>query len=235
MYDKRFDGRDWDELRPIEAKVNVIKNADGSAFFRMGKTAGFAAVYGPRKLIPKFMQDSEKGILRVTYWMMPFSGMGGRVKPIPNRRAQELSKVIENALSKVVMLEEFPNSVVDVFIALTETDAGSRCVALNAASLALASAGIAMKDLVCAVALGRVDDKLVTDLNYEEEAFDGLVADVPFGVVPSTREIVLLQADGYITKDMFLTLLDEKLDKAINQIYEIQKKTLIDYYKEVEE
>ena len=32
-YDKRHDGRKIDELRPVEAKVGVIKNADGSAYF----------------------------------------------------------------------------------------------------------------------------------------------------------------------------------------------------------
>ncbi|MEM2115635.1 MAG: exosome complex exonuclease Rrp41 [Candidatus Woesearchaeota archaeon] len=235
MYEKRIDGRDWDELRPIEAKIHVIKNADGSAYFRMGKTAAFAAVYGPRKLFPKFLQDSEKGLLRVTYWMMPFSGIGGRVKPVPNRRAQELSKVIENALNRVVILDEFPNSVVDVFIALFETDAGSRCVALNAASLALASAGLSMRDLVCAVAMGRVEDKLVVDLNYEEESYDGIVADIPFAVIPSNKEIVLLQGDGHITKDMLFTLLDKKLESAISKIYEVQKKALLSYYEGVEE
>ena len=38
VYSKRIDGRGFDELRPIEAKAGVIKNADGSAYFRMGKT-----------------------------------------------------------------------------------------------------------------------------------------------------------------------------------------------------
>ncbi len=230
MYEKRIDGRDWDELRPIEAKVNVIKNADGSAYFRMGKTAAYAAVYGPRNLVPKFLQDPEKGLLRVTYWMMPFSGIGGRVRPAPNRRALELSMVIEKALLNVVKLEEFPNAVIDVFVGMSQTDAGSRCVALNAASLALAAAGIPMKDLVTAVALGRVDDKLVVDLNYDEEAYPGYVADIPFAIVPRTKEIVLLQGDGYITKEMFFQLLD-KLDPLVKQIYEVQKNALLEQYK----
>ena len=48
-YKKRFDGRDWNELRPIEAKAGVIKNADGSAYFKIGNTIAYAAVYGPRE------------------------------------------------------------------------------------------------------------------------------------------------------------------------------------------
>ena len=63
VYSKRFDGRKFDELREVEAKVGVIKSADGSAMFRMGKTIAIAAVRGPRNLHPRFMQNPEKGIL----------------------------------------------------------------------------------------------------------------------------------------------------------------------------
>ena len=226
MYEKRFDGRDWLELREIEAKTGVIKNADGSAFFRMGNTSAYCAVYGPRTLLPKFLQNPKKGLLRTYYWMMPFSGIGNRVKPAPSRRAIELSMVIEKALEPVINLEEFPNAVIDVFIALPQTDAGSRCVAINAASLALADAGIPMKDLVVALAVGRVDDKLVVDLTYDEEAYkDGPVADIPFAIIPSKKQITLLQGDGEITKEMFEKLL-EIVEKPAKQIYEIQIKAL---------
>ena len=44
-YKKRFDGRKFDEVRELEAKVGVIKRANGSAMFRMGKTVAIAAVY----------------------------------------------------------------------------------------------------------------------------------------------------------------------------------------------
>ena len=76
VYDKRLDGRKPDELRPIIAKAGVIERADGSAYFKIGNTAAYAAVYGPRELHPKFLQDPKKGLLRCTYSMMPFSGMG---------------------------------------------------------------------------------------------------------------------------------------------------------------
>ena len=50
MYTKRFDNRKFDELRKIDAKVGVIKRADGSAMFKMGDTIAIAGVYGPREL-----------------------------------------------------------------------------------------------------------------------------------------------------------------------------------------
>ena len=90
-YTKRIDGRKFDELRPMEAKVGIIKQADGSALFRMGKTTALAAVYGPRELHPKFLQNPQSGVLRVYYNMMPFSSKGERIRPGQNRRAKEIS------------------------------------------------------------------------------------------------------------------------------------------------
>jgi exosome complex component RRP41 len=208
-YKKRFDGRGFDELRPIEAKAGVIKNAQGSGYFKIGKTIAYAAVYGPRDLFPRFMQDPRKGILRVNYNMMPFSGQGGRVRPGQNRRAKEISEVSKLALECVLDLKEYPNSVIDVFIELPQTDAGSRCAGICAASIALADAGLKMKDMVAAVSCGFVDDKVVVDLDYNEEAYDhieggregALVADIPVAMVPSTGEISLLQLDGLIAKN----------------------------------
>jgi polyribonucleotide nucleotidyltransferase len=91
-------GRGLDETRPIEAKAGVIPNADGSAYFKIGNTVAYAAVYGPKNLFPKFMQNPEKGVLRCHYNMMPFSGQGNRVRPGGNRRAKEISMVTRNAL-----------------------------------------------------------------------------------------------------------------------------------------
>lgn len=229
-YTKRFDGRKMDELREMEAKAGIIKQADGSGYFRCGKTAAYAAVYGPKEMHPKFMNDPTRGYLRVHYSMMPFSGMGDRVRPGPNRRAKELCMVIKKALDPVVDLRQFPNAVVDVFIELPQTDAGSRCASINAAAIALADAGIHMKDMVSAVSVGRVDDKIVVDLDYAEEAYDdGPVADVPVAVIPKTGELTLLQCDGFFdpaTMDEAITL----AVKAADEIKAVQIKALKDKF-----
>ncbi len=232
-YTKRFDGRKQKEIRPIIAKAGVIKNADGSAYFKIGNTVAYAAVYGPRELHPKFLQDPSTGILRCNYNMMPFSGMGNRVRPGQNRRAKEISLVTEKALLPVVDLKEYPNAVVDVFIELPQTDAGSRCAGICAASIALADAGIPMKDLVSAVSVGTVDGTIVVDLDYLEEAYEEGsegVADIPIAYIPSTKELSLLQMDGVITKDKLVEAL-ETGKKACEEIIEIQKKALKEKYK----
>ncbi len=231
-FDKRVDGRGLLDLRPMEAKVGVIEKADGSAYFRMGDTVAYAAVYGPRELVPRFKQNPKKGVLRCNYNMLPFSGVGERIRPGGNRRSKEISMVTEKALLPVVLLDHFPNSVVDVFIELPQTDAGSRCAGITAAALALADAGIPMKDLVSAVAVGKVDDKLLVDLRYEEEAFEGEVSDIPFAFIHNTGEVSLLQMDGIIDDENLIKLVDLARDAAL-KVYEVQKQALLEKFKKV--
>jgi exosome complex component RRP41 len=230
-YEKRIDGRkSFTDLRPIEAKAGVIKRADGSAFFKIGNTSAYAAVYGPRELHPRFLQNPKKGLLRCNYSMMPFSGVGDRVRPGPSRRSTEISMVTEKALLPVLDLSPYPNAVVDVFINLPQTDAGSRCAGICAASIALADAGILMKDLVVSVAVGKVDDKIVVDLDYSEESYeDGPVADIPMAIIPSTGQITLLQMDGEISREDLKKALEVGRD-ACMKIYEMQKKALKEKY-----
>jgi exosome complex component RRP41 len=164
--------------------------------------------------------------------MLPFSSKSDRVRPGGSRRSKEISMVTEKALLPVLDLDEFPNSVVDVFIEFPQTDAGTRCAGICAASIALADAGLKMKDMVASVSVGRVDDKLVVDLDYYEESYpDGPVADVPLAIMPGTGEITLLQMDGEVEKDDLKKLLDLG-KKACMEIYEVQKKALKERYEQ---
>jgi len=226
---KRFDGRKQEELRPMSAKVGVVPRADGSAMFQIGSTVAIAAVYGPRELHPKFLQNPGTGILRCDYNMMPFSGHGERVRPGGSRRSKEISMVIEKSLLPVLNLKDYPNSVVDVYIELPQTDAGTRCAAITAAAMALADAGLEMKDLVTAVAMGKMDGKLIADLNYEEDSADE-GTDLPIALLPNTGEITLLQMDGELTKEELLEAI-ELAKKVAKPIYELQKKALKEKYK----
>ncbi len=233
-YEKRLDGRNFDEPRKIAAKAGIIKRADGSAMFQMGNTIAYAAVYGPRDLFPKFLQDPAKGVLRCRYNMMPFSGAGDRVKPGGSRRSKEISFVTEKALLPAVNLDDFPNAVVDVFIELPQTDAGTRCAGICAASIALADAGISMKDLVSAVSVGKVDDKFLVDLSYEEEAYEGTVVDMPIAMLPRTGQVSLLQMDGLITREDILKCL-QTAKKVLKEINEVQRASLKEKFAKIEE
>jgi len=229
-YTKRLDGRKSpEELRPMEVKAGVIPNADGSAMFKSGKTTAYAAVYGPRELFPRFLQNPKKGLVRCHYNMLPFSGCGERIRPGNNRRSQEIAMVMTKALEPVIDLSAFPKSVVDIYVELPQTDAGTRCAAISAAAIALADAGIPMTDMVSSVSVGQVDGMVLADLNYDEEAYDGIVSDIPVAMTHNKKEITLLQMDGEISKEDLIKAL-EMAQKVIEEIYKMQMKALKDKF-----
>jgi len=225
-YTKRTDGRKFDELRPIDAKIGVIPEADGSAMYKSGNTIAIAAVFGPRTLHPQHMQNPQKGVLRINYDMMSFS-VPDRKKPGPNRRSQEISKVTEWALSQCVDLSEFPNTVVDVFITIPQADAGTRVAGINAAVMALAHAGVPMKEMAAAVAVGKMDKTIVVDVCKEEEDYEEGegATDIPVCYLSRSKKLALLQLDGKIGVDELKEAL-EMGKIACEKINEIQVKTL---------
>lgn len=223
---KRCDGRNLTELRPMVIKAGVIERADGSAYMEMGKTKVIAAVYGPKVFHPKHKQNPAQGELKCRYRMAAFS-TEDRIRPGPSRRATEISMVIRNALRPAVFIEDFPKSAVDITIEVLQADASTRVAGLNAAAVALADAGIQMRDLVTCVAIGKVDGELVTDVAKEEDC-EG-ETDFPVAMLPRTKEISLMQLDGHFTPEEFKKAM-KMADDAIQVIYKAQVKALKDRY-----
>lgn len=222
---KRPDGRKPEETRKMMAKVGVVPNADGSAMFAFGDTIAIAAVYGPRKMHPQHSQDPEKGTLRCNYSMLSFS-VAERARPGPNRRSTEISKITEWALEPIVMIDKYPNMVVDVHINILQANASTRCAGINAAALALAHAGIPMRELVSSVSIGKLDKNLVVDLiKAEEDWEEGEGAtDIPITMTTSGK-ITHIQLDGKITGSQLKEVL-RMARKANKEVYEVQKKAL---------
>src|SRR5919205_3677643 len=144
---RRTDGRTADELREIKINVGVVKNADGSAFIEFGKNKIIVAVYGPREVHPKHMAQPDRCVLRCRYHMSPFS-TDTRKNPAPSRRETEISKVMREALEPALMLEDYPRAAIDVYVEVLQSDGGSRCACNTSTNIALADAGINMRDLV---------------------------------------------------------------------------------------
>jgi len=222
---KRPDGRKINELRKITAKVGVVPNADGSAIFGFGDTVAIAAVYGPKKMHPQHSQNPEKGTLRCTYNMLSFS-VTERIRPGPSRRSQEISKITEWALQPVVMIDDFPGNVVDVHINVIQANASTRCAGINAAVMALAHAGIPMKNMVTSVSIGKLDKQLVTDLIKEEEDWEEGEGptDIPITLTDDGK-ITHIQLDGNIPMKQLMETF-ELAKEAGKQIHEAQVKAL---------
>lgn len=218
----RLDGRKYNELRPIRIEAGVLRRADGSAYIEWGGNKVLAAVYGPREAHPRHLQDPARALVQCRYNMAPFS-VSDRKRPGPDRRSVEISKVISEAFSSVVFKEQFPRTSVDIFIEVLQADAGTRCAGLTAASVALADAGVPMRDLVASCASGKIGGVVCVDLNKEEDNFGD--ADCPMAIVHGTGEIVLLQMDGHLTYEEFQKAMGLSINAA-NQIYEMQRDAL---------
>jgi exosome complex component RRP41 len=212
-------------------EVGLLPNANGSAYIEQGKSKIIVAVYGPREVHPKHLGLPDRAIIRCRYHMAPFS-TPERKSPAPTRREIELSKIIREALEPVIFSEYYPRSMIDIFIEVLESDGGTRCAGITAASLALADAGIPLRDLVAACAVGKVNGRIVVDLNDEEDK-EG-EADMPVAYIPALDSLSLLQMDGMLTEEEFaeaLTLAKE----ACLKIYEMQKQALKQKYWEIKE
>ncbi len=223
---KRLDGRMPDELRPLKIEAGILERADGSAYVELGANKVLAAVYGPREMHPRHRQQPDTAVLRCRYNMAPFS-VDDRKRPGPDRRSVEISKVTREALEPVLFLELYPRSVIDVFIEVLQADAGTRTAGINAAAVALADAGVPMRDMVSSIAVGKVDGTIVLDLTKDEDQWG--TTDMPVAMVPRKKLVTLLQMDGHFTKEEFGQALGLAF-KACEQIYGIQRQALRDKY-----
>ncbi len=222
----RIDGRRLNELRPMKIQVGQLHNADGSAFVEWGMNKVMAAVYGPREVHPRHLQQNNKAVIQCKYNMAAFS-VDERKRPGLDRRSQEISKVIGEAFESVVFAEEYPRTSIDIYIEVLQANAGTRCAGLVAASLALADAGIPMVDLLPAVAVGKVAGKIALDLKKEEDNFGE--ADLPMALVPQSGRLVLLQMEGHMTEPELSDALELGV-QGCREIYEKMKQALRERY-----
>ncbi|MEE2624785.1 MAG: exosome complex exonuclease Rrp41 [Candidatus Thermoplasmatota archaeon] len=207
----RVDGRGPSDLREISIETGVVPVADGSCRMKWGTNEAIVAVYGPMEAHPRKIQRQDRAVLDVAYNMAPFSTTD-RMRPGFNRRSREISKVTKDALESVVLLELYPRSKIRISIEIVSAEAGTRCVGLTAASVALADAGIPMTDMVVSVASGKVNDVVICDLNKEEDNYGE--ADLPMGILPNSGELVFLQMDGNLSQEEFNQAWQLNMDAA---------------------
>ena len=222
----RLDGRKLDELRPVKMKVGVLPNADGSAYLEQGRNKVLVGVYGPKEAHPRHIAQQDRAVIQCRYHMAPFS-VDERKSPAPSRRDIELSKVIREALEPAVFLEYYPKTSIQVYIEILQADGGTRCAGITTAALALADAGIPMRDLVVACAAGKADGKIALDLMDTEDKIGD--ADVPVAYMPNLDAVTLLQMDGNLTTDEFETAIGMAIE-GCKKIYALQKEALKSKY-----
>ena len=138
----------------MRCEMSVLPNADGSAVFEAGNTKVLAAVYGPREAPMRSDALHDRALVRCEFSMASFSTGERRRRTKGDRKSVELSLVIKQALEAAVLTELMPRSQLDVNIQVLQADGGVRSAAINAAVLALADAGVPLRDTMAACSAG---------------------------------------------------------------------------------
>uniref|UniRef100_A0A8C5R5S8 Exosome component 6 n=1 Tax=Leptobrachium leishanense TaxID=445787 RepID=A0A8C5R5S8_9ANUR len=167
--------------RAVFARAGLLSQASGSAYLEMGGTKVLCAVWGPRGAPGRCRLQCE---LR---WA-PFSRRGPRSSP------RQAGLLLQESLEAAVRLERYPRAELAVWALVLEERGCGLPLAVSAASLALADAGIEMYDLAVGGGLSRgPGGQLQPDpLDTEEESG----ATVYLSLLPALNQVSGLVCSG---------------------------------------
>ncbi|KAF0695430.1 Aste57867_13779 [Aphanomyces stellatus] len=217
----RVDGRRSGEVRRVRAKFGLFQRVDGSAYVEQGQTKVMAVVYGPkehtgRKQTDEVTQTKARVTCEVT--QAPFATSERKVTHKADRKKLESSLAILQIFESIISTQLYPRSQIDIFVQVLHADGGELAACINAVSLALIDAGIAMKDFVVACSAGYIQQTLLCDLNYTEQS--ARCPDLTVALTARNSKLSLVQMESKLPLELFDTLMSTAMD-GCNQIYEI--------------
>ncbi len=214
----RPDGRKTDEIRPLEAEVDILARTHGSAIFTRGQTQSLATTtlgaIGEHQILDGLgIEDSKRFMLH--YNFPAFSvGEVGRYGS-PGRREIGHGALGERALSYVIPSEEeFPYTI-RVVSEILESNGSSSQATICAGCLSLMAAGVPIKAPVAGIAMGLItseDSKKYTILT-DIQGLEDHMGDMDFKVAGTRDGITALQMDIKI-KGVTKSILKEALSQA---------------------
>jgi len=230
---RRVDGRLPADIRPLSARLAVYAHADGSAFVQMGGTRVLCAVYGPHECRHRSRQLDDRAHINCQYSMATFSTQMRKDRPRGDRKSIEFRAHLQKTFESVILTDQYPRSQIDIFCEIIEGDGGHLAACINAGALALATAGIALKDLVsaCACALvprpaggasdgGGAQTVCLADVCHSEEGAGSGQALLTMACLPRTRQIVLAELEHRVHVDQLSSLLDDTQRVCCTQVHQ---------------
>ncbi|KAJ3128763.1 hypothetical protein HK098_003529 [Nowakowskiella sp. JEL0407] len=204
----RPDNRAFDEVRSLYLSTGIVNQANGSAFFESGNVKVVCAVYGPRQSSSRTFEN--KGTLNCDFKFAPFALPGKRRGYAKDDQEKDLSTQLTTAISPSIRLSQYPKSSIDIFVQVIESDGISACFsgAVNAATLALADAGIEMTDCVVAASVGIFKSGLRLDCTAEEEISQ--IGSVVLGYMPSLNEVTHILFNGEVSSSSLMEKISEQ-------------------------
>ena len=232
---QRLDGRDSQELRPVNIHRNFVKNSAGSVLFDIGQTRVLCTANIEAK-VPQFLRDTKRGWLTAEYSMLPGATSIRTIRESTqgkqSGRTIEIQRLIGRSLRQAVDLERIGEHTVRVDCDVIQADGGTRTAAITGSCIAVYDAlkswkFNAFRGWVAAISVGQVHRELRLDLNYEEDS----IADTDLNaVIMQNRGYVEVQGTSEGTP-LPLDRLSPMLDLAqtgIQTLFTLQHNSLID-------
>ena len=196
---KRVDGRGIDEIRPLNAKVDLLPRVHGSGMFTRGQTQVLSiATLGPvndAQLLDGIDEQTEKRYIH--HYNFPSYSVG-ETKPSrgPGRREIGHGALAEKALLPVIpSVDEFPYAIRVVSEVLSSNGSTSQA-SICGSTLALMAAGVPIKAPVAGISCGLItgdtgDFMTMVDIQGLEDFF----GDMDFKVAGTKKGITAIQMD----------------------------------------
>ena len=199
---KRVDGRGIDEIRPLNAEIDLLSRAHGSGLFTSGQTQVLSVTtLGPMsdaQLLDGLDEQTEKRYIH--HYNFPSYSVG-ETKPSrgPGRREIGHGALAEKALVPVLpSVDEFPYAirvVSEVLSSNGSTSQGSIC----GSTLSLMAAGVPIKAPVAGISCGLItgDDGVYGDFMtmVDIQGLEDFYGDMDFKVAGTKKGITAIQMD----------------------------------------
>ena len=207
----RPDGRQIDEIRPLNSQVDLLPRVHGSALFTRGETRVLSTTtlgaLNDNQIIDDLTVVDSKRFMH-HYNFPPYCvGETGRMGN-PGRREIGHGALGERALAQVLpSVDEFPYTIRTVADVM-ESNGSSSQASICAGTMSLMAAGVPIKAPVAGIAMGLIMDDnsgkytVLTDIQGMEDHF----GDMDFKVAGTKNGITALQMDikvTGITKNIF--------------------------------
>ena len=228
---KRVDGRQMDEIRPLDAEVGVLPRVHGSGLFARGQTQVLSictlnTLSAAQKLDTIYQEDTKRYIHH--YNFPSFSTGEARAARSTSRREIGHGSLAEKALLPVIpSVEEFPYAirvVSEVLSSNGSTSQGSIC----GSTLALMDAGVPIKRPVAGISCGLISDqetgewRTFTDIQGVED-FHG---EMDFKVAGTTEGVTAIQMD-LKNKGLTMEIIADALERCRKARLEILEQVML--------
>jgi len=227
---ERNEDRNHNQLRDISIETNINIHAEGSVLISFGNTKVICNA-SIENNVPRWMKNSDEGWVTGEYGMLPRSTnerMGREAaRGKQSGRTQEIQRLIGRSLRQAVNLKYLKGKTVNIDCDVIQADGGTRTASITGGCVSLFLAiknhhddQRAIKSFVAAVSLGIKDNKVLLDLDYNEDS----TADTDLNIVMNDKdELIEIQGtaeDAPFSKNE----LNDMLELGSSAIAEIIKK-----------